>query len=119
MKSCPSSTELGQWLADGLAGAEADAVDVHVENCVACQQTLERLTDDVAVRNDRGPATRGESGGDFLRRLERGPPTETWLGSRPSERDIEAQDLVPPAPAVGFTVDVVAARGIQTAGASR
>jgi hypothetical protein len=73
MTRCPSSAELGQWLADGLAGAEAADVEVHVETCVTCQQTLERLTRNADDRVGLGPVSHGESGGDFLRRLERRP----------------------------------------------
>src|SRR5262245_27000120 len=80
MTQCPSSEELGQWLADGLAGAEGADVEAHVETCVTCQQALERLTDDVALRKDRGTPAPGESGGDFLLRLERAPPTPTAPG---------------------------------------
>jgi hypothetical protein len=80
MKRCPSFAELGQCLADGLAGADAEGVEAHVETCVSCQQALERLTDDDAVRKGRGPASHGEAGGDFPRRLERAPPTEAWPG---------------------------------------
>jgi tRNA A-37 threonylcarbamoyl transferase component Bud32/tetratricopeptide (TPR) repeat protein len=85
MTRCPSSAELENWLADGLAGAEAAGVEAHVETCVTCQQTLELLTDHVAGRKGRGLVSPGESGGDFLRRLEREPPTDAWPGPGRSE----------------------------------
>ena len=74
MTQCPSSAELGRWLADGLAGAAAADVEAHVETCAGCQQALEQLTRSPDAGMNRGPASRGQSGGDFLRRLERHPP---------------------------------------------
>src|SRR5262249_16992772 len=74
------SAELGRWLADGLAGAEAADVEAHVERCARCQQALEQLTRGPDACTDRGPVSPDESGGDFLRRLGRrlpagpGPP---------------------------------------------
>jgi eukaryotic-like serine/threonine-protein kinase len=117
MTRCPSSAELGQWLADGLARADAAAVEAHVETCVTCQQALERLTDDVAVRRDQGPVSHGESGGAFLLRLEREPPTDTWLAPGQNERGKGKRGLVPPDPdgPAGLTVAVAAARSSQSA----
>src|SRR5262245_26382934 len=107
MKRCPSSAELGSWLAGELAGAEG--VDAHIEACATCQQALERLTDDVAVGKGRAPASESEAGEDFLLRLERGPPTETWPRSRGSEQSNRDHRLP------GLTVAVAAARGSQSA----
>ena len=45
MSRCPALEQLEQWLADRLAGPEAEAVDAHVETCAVCQQALERLTE--------------------------------------------------------------------------
>jgi eukaryotic-like serine/threonine-protein kinase len=98
MKRCPSSAELGRWLADGLAGADAEGVEAHVETCVTCQQALERLTDDIAVRKGRGPVLHGESGGDFLLRLEREPPTVAWPGPGQNERGEGVREPTPPDP---------------------
>src|SRR5437762_12935423 len=72
MTRCPSSAQLGQWLADDLAGAEAAAVETHIETCAGCQQTLEQLTRKLDVCRGQGPASHGESGGHFLLRLEQG-----------------------------------------------
>src|SRR6516225_6524174 len=85
MTRCPSSAELEQWLADGLASAEAEAVEAHVEACAACQQALERLTSDVCVRQRQGPVSHGESGHAFLLRLERQPRTGAWTAPRGKE----------------------------------
>jgi serine/threonine-protein kinase len=74
MTRCPSSELLQQWLADRLTGPEAEAVETHIESCPACQQSLERLTGRVGARERQGPLSRGESGRDFLRRLEQEPP---------------------------------------------
>src|SRR5262249_50110038 len=82
MTRCPSSAELGQWLADGLAGAEAADVEAHVETCAGCQQAMEQLTRNADGRVGLGPVSHGESGGDFLRRLERRPPA--GLGPPPA-----------------------------------
>jgi serine/threonine protein kinase/WD40 repeat protein len=75
MTRCPSSEELRQWLADGLTGPEAEALEAHVETCAGCQQAVEDLLDDTGGRTVRGPDGGEEVGGDFLRRLERDPPT--------------------------------------------
>jgi hypothetical protein len=85
MTRCPSSAELDQWLADRLAGAEADAVEAHVEACAACQQALERLTSDVRVRQRQAPGSHGGSGQAFLLRLERQPRTGAWTAPRDKE----------------------------------
>jgi hypothetical protein len=74
MTRCPSSELLQQWLADRLAGPEAEALETHVESCPACQQALEQLTGRVGLRERQRPLFRGESGDDFLRRLEQEPP---------------------------------------------
>src|SRR5262245_37472601 len=119
MTRCPSSAKLGQWLADGLARADAEAVEGHVETCATCQQALERLTDDVAVRKGQGPVSQGEADKDFLLRLEREPPTDTWLAPGPNERGKGKRGLVPPdpdGPAAGITVAVAAARSSQSVG---
>jgi WD40 repeat protein/serine/threonine protein kinase len=83
MTRCPSSEELQRWLADGLCGPEADAVEAHVEACAACQQRLEELTGN-AARTALEPNGRDESGGDFLRRLEQSPPAGADLPPGPT-----------------------------------
>src|SRR5262245_16294945 len=96
MTPCPSSAELGRWLADGLAGAEAADVGAPGETCAGCQQALERLTDDNAGRKGQESASPGDSGGDFLRRLEREPPTDAWPGPGRSERGEEGREPAVP-----------------------
>jgi WD40 repeat protein/serine/threonine protein kinase len=70
MKPCPSPERLADLLADRLAGADADAVEAHVEACAACRQVLERLT---RAARARKPAT-SEPGESFLHRLLLQPP---------------------------------------------
>ena len=58
MTRCPSSAELGKWLAGGLAAADAAAVEAHVETCAGCRQALEQLTrypddDDGGEKNEK------------------------------------------------------------------
>ncbi len=74
MTHCPSSEQLQRLLADQLAGSEAEAIEAHVETCAGCQQALEQLTSSPDAFMGRGPVSCGDSGGDFLRRLERCPP---------------------------------------------
>jgi serine/threonine-protein kinase len=78
MMPCPSPEQLQSLLLDRLGGAEEKAVEGHVETCERCQQALERLTGDRGDKSVPAPAhgdgTAQESGGDFLRRLEEGPP---------------------------------------------
>src|SRR5262245_24360663 len=74
MTGCPSSAQLQQLLADRVAGPESEAVEAHVETCARCQQALEQLTRSPDASRGGGPLSRGQSGGDFLRRLEKEPP---------------------------------------------
>jgi serine/threonine-protein kinase len=91
MMHCPSSDRLRRLLADRLAGADAAAVEAHVETCSCCQQALEELTGGADSRDRRRAAPPDDggrplaaplppegvaegSGGDFLRRLEKRPP---------------------------------------------
>jgi serine/threonine-protein kinase len=111
MTTCPSPTKLGQWLTDGLASADADWVEAHVETCVACQEALERLTDHFAVGKNGRPMS---TGADFLRRLERVRPTVARPGSGENRR---REVLLDPAPlGNGLTVTVAALRGPQSVG---
>src|SRR5262245_27424741 len=89
MTSCPSTEQLRQMLADGLTDSEA--VESHVEACALCQQALERLT--TGPDAPPGPGSTSESGGDFLRRLERQPPTGAWPG--PERRQETPDPTVP------------------------
>jgi tetratricopeptide (TPR) repeat protein len=86
MNRCPSSERLQQLLADRLAGAEAEAVEAHVETCARCQQALEQLTGarhepSAAIPVHRQNAAE-ETVSALLRRLEQAPPA----GAEPSPR---------------------------------
>jgi hypothetical protein len=93
MARCPSSELLRALLADRLSGPEAQAVEAHVETCASCQEALEQLTRADGPRT-KGSPSRDDSGGDFLRQLEREPPTGAWLSP---EADISTV-LVPQPP---------------------
>src|SRR5262245_23944315 len=73
MTRCPSSDELQRLLADRLGGPEASAVEAHVQTCAGCQRVLDQLTRGPDAIGG-GPASRGQSVGDVLRRLEQRPP---------------------------------------------
>ncbi len=100
MTRCPSSEQLQRLLADRLAGPEAEAVEAHVETCAGCQQALEQLSRGPDARTGPRPMSLDETGGDFLRRLERRPPAA--LAPRPP---------APPQP-LGSTDDHHSARTI-------
>ncbi len=83
--SCPSPERLGELLADQLPDAETHLLENHVENCVECQRTLERLTaanpawpeqSSVCFPKAKGgtAAERTSPSVDFLHRLEKEPP---------------------------------------------
>ena len=44
MKDCPNRVQLERLLAKGLEDAERDQLELHVEDCAACQHELELLT---------------------------------------------------------------------------
>jgi eukaryotic-like serine/threonine-protein kinase len=44
MKPCPDREQLERLLANRLVDTERDELELHVEDCAACQQTLEALT---------------------------------------------------------------------------
>jgi eukaryotic-like serine/threonine-protein kinase len=76
MDRCPSEQTLRDLLTDQLPAEAASAVETHLEECVSCQQTLEKL---IAVPlpfpasstvNQPPP---GEADAAFLRRLEKNP----------------------------------------------
>src|SRR5262245_54990851 len=115
MNHCPSTEQLRQLLADALP--DADAVEAHAADCVACQQVLERLASEVAVPSEAiaepltlAPPGPGEDEA-FLRRLEAAPP---WAGpteahepvpgrdgevrGRPRRTDSDIHDTLAPAP---------------------
>ncbi len=49
MTRCPGQDQLDRLLAEELPPAERSAVEVHIEQCAHCQQTLEQLTHDPVV----------------------------------------------------------------------
>src|SRR5262249_51212762 len=51
MNACPAHERLECFLADTLPADEAGALKTHVEQCAACQDTLERLTTPVSIPN--------------------------------------------------------------------
>jgi serine/threonine protein kinase len=108
---CPSDEQLRNLLADRLAGPEAEAIESHIEACAPCQRALESMTstdgigedkpswlpsDGSSLLSDAAAATwQGESGGDFLRRLENTPPPAAY--SVPSTPEAgSASTLTPP-----------------------
>ena len=80
MTSCPPRERLAQFLGHQLTGLHRTRLMSHVEECSACQSTLEELTRDVGVDSWRlrKDASVGEDqpGPEFLRRLK-----ETRFGS--------------------------------------
>ncbi len=87
LKTCPSPEQLGRLLADQLDPAQEHDVGDHVQRCLRCQESLERLTVGVARpgRPDREtdePRNPLELDGDFLQSLKSAPPD-----SRPWGRD--------------------------------
>src|SRR4051812_14423035 len=99
MTPCPLPEKLQGLLADRLDGAEAAALEVHVETCAGCQQALERLTGHQEGSLQPGSFREnmaGKSGGEFLRRLERMPPGAGRPAREPERRapgGNEANDL--------------------------
>jgi hypothetical protein len=71
VSSCPSPERLQDWLADRLAGPDAEAIGAHIEACARCRQTLEQLTGRTKRCQE---VTVDAAGADFLRRLEKEPP---------------------------------------------
>jgi tRNA A-37 threonylcarbamoyl transferase component Bud32 len=97
MTCCPSTEALQRLLADDLPGPEAEAVEAHVEACAACQQALEELTGKPGTGTRPVPHSREQSGGDFLRRLEKDPPAGAWpcRGHNEAARDTKDPNGVP------------------------
>ncbi|MFO0841050.1 MAG: zf-HC2 domain-containing protein [Gemmataceae bacterium] len=63
---CPDAQQLRRLLADQLLGAEAEAVEAHVEVCPDCQLGLERLTADAGPLcrlSERGLTSTGTAPG--------------------------------------------------------
>src|SRR5262245_42441732 len=107
---CPSSAELGRWLADELTSAAAANVEAHVETCAGCQQALEQLTRNPDGCMGRGPVPRGQSGGDFLHRLERRPPAGPGPPPGPGGGAVPAPHAPTPSLPLGTTHDFLRTR---------
>ncbi len=112
MTLCPSSEQLQRLLADRVAGPEAEAVEAHVETCAGCQQALEQLARSPDARMGRGPGSRSQSDGDFLRRLERRPPAGPWPPPGPSGGAVLAPHPPTPPLPLGTTHDYLSSRTI-------
>lgn len=75
MTSCPTGDELRDWLGELLPDPQCEILAVHVDNCDACQATLDSLlvdTDLVGGRQHRGTPLPDEPAHDreFLRKLQ-------------------------------------------------
>jgi WD40 repeat protein len=79
MSTCPNDDQLRQLLAEAVAAADREALVSHVETCPACQQLLERLSEDNEIDWDllRGapPAALPEADAAVVRRFEETPPS--------------------------------------------
>jgi formylglycine-generating enzyme required for sulfatase activity/tetratricopeptide (TPR) repeat protein len=75
MSGCPSREQLTLLLDEELPGPEAESVELHVQDCPCCQETLERLSGtglvDSAATARGEPASRHEPSLAFLSRLRR------------------------------------------------
>ncbi len=60
LEACPSPDQLRRLLFDELGVIQENTIGDHVERCIRCQESLERLTDDV-VRPERLPSSNGLS----------------------------------------------------------
>jgi serine/threonine protein kinase/formylglycine-generating enzyme required for sulfatase activity len=75
MTPCPSQRQLEQFLDEQLSTAERAAVEAHVGQCAACQQTLEQSvgndeTEWLRGWNESGPSPAQQPDTEVLRRLE-------------------------------------------------
>src|SRR4051794_7907335 len=84
MTRCPASTQLEKLLAEELPASDYERVAAHVEQCSACQQTLEHMTEQqypiataVPSGHDGNAATLDEA---ILERLEATPPWDSAAG---------------------------------------
>ncbi len=87
LKACPSPDQLRRLLSDQLGEIQENTIGDHVERCIRCQESLERLTDDV-VRPERLPSSIGlsedlvelEVDPGFLHALKSVPPCDVLSG---------------------------------------
>lgn len=92
MKACPHADQLARLLIDELQGPEAATVEAHVQECAACQETLERLTADT-VFSERQGLTKGNT--ELLRKFVEPLPTIVREPARAGQRADSAES--PPA----------------------
>jgi WD40 repeat protein/serine/threonine protein kinase len=97
MRPCPAREQFESLLAEQMGAAERDALEAHVEDCPACQATLEDLTRTHVLHPELAPpAVRLEP--EFLLSLKRIPAAETSAaGTAPVSED--SARAGPPAPA--------------------
>ena len=79
MNCCPSLEELQQLLAEQLIEGQQQAIEIHVQACAACQQTLARLSEggkqlDTQLFRSLPAAPLAPWDRDFVRRLKQHPP---------------------------------------------
>jgi serine/threonine-protein kinase len=89
MNPCPSLERLWQFLADQVAGPDAEILENHVQGCCHCQDELERITqenglgqarqEDLFPCEDHSPMDGSHA---FLRWLEQNPPGTAGLAFR-------------------------------------
>lgn len=111
MNSCPPADQLSRLLTEELPATETAAVEAHLEECVACQEALERLTAGNAF-----PMRPKQTGGDtkLLRQLEEQLPTASTPRPAQAEQGPEAAESSPAGPNA-VTVVRSAGRHSQTA----
>jgi WD40 repeat protein/tRNA A-37 threonylcarbamoyl transferase component Bud32 len=92
MNSCPSREQLRQLLAEQLGDADRAALESHLERCVACQESMARLSDETGMGAPPLPPVLPvlESDAGFVRRLGAQPPPGDDIGSTTAKEDEEA-----------------------------
>ncbi len=109
MSTCPSLEELRRFLASDMLDSQEAAVEIHIDQCAACQKVLDTLTDAAGLQKGAPaaevgpdvnaetmivtPAPAAKSGAAFLRDLRRSPPTEAV----PRRHENDATDAGEPA----------------------
>jgi WD40 repeat protein len=128
MQRCPTREQLERLLARQATGAEQAALERHVEQCAACQRTLEELTAGGQVEAWRRlhatpTAAEPELDAGFLQQVkqqqparDRGPEADTPEGlsaeGRPSPTLLMRPDAAAEVPVVaGFEIEALLGRG--------
>lgn len=84
MSPCPAPEVLRAMLTEAADGPTTEALEAHVEHCLACQQTLEAFSANPASSTPREvlpqlrPTPTNSEGREFLRGLAEGRPTGSW-----------------------------------------